>query len=228
MATVTPRWTRLGHDERRRQILAVARRLFSERHYAAVSTEEIARAAGIRRGLLHHYFGSKRDLFMEVARDLLDRVTLPIPVDDTPGASIEEVVAVNVDRWLDLVEHHAGAWFAAMDAEGFGRDPELLRLATNGRDVMVERIITVLRVAAPTEQLRAVLRAYAGLAEEASREWLQRRSLTRPQVHALLSTSLLAMLDEVAPAVEAAKEATANVGESHLHPRNGWMTDEGG
>ena len=48
MATSTgPRWQRLEHDERRGQILACARRLFSERNYAAVSTSEIAREAGV-------------------------------------------------------------------------------------------------------------------------------------------------------------------------------------
>ena len=53
-----PRWQRLEHDERRQQILACARKLFSERNYAAVSTSDIAREAGVARGsaapLLRH------------------------------------------------------------------------------------------------------------------------------------------------------------------------------
>ena len=53
-------------DERGRQILAGARRLFGERPYAEVSTTEIARAADIARGLINHYFGTKRDLYLEV------------------------------------------------------------------------------------------------------------------------------------------------------------------
>src|ERR1700732_1109937 len=74
-----PRWQRLEHDERRGQILACARRLFSERPYAAVSTTEIAREAGVARGLLNHYFGTKRDLYLEVVRSLVRMPSNPVP-----------------------------------------------------------------------------------------------------------------------------------------------------
>ncbi|MGA2927292.1 MAG: helix-turn-helix domain-containing protein, partial [Solirubrobacteraceae bacterium] len=59
------RWQRLEHDQRRSQILACARELFSQRTFTAVSMSEIARDAGVARGLLHHYFGSKRELYLE-------------------------------------------------------------------------------------------------------------------------------------------------------------------
>ncbi|MGH9138990.1 MAG: TetR/AcrR family transcriptional regulator [Acidimicrobiales bacterium] len=195
-----PRWNRLEHGERRRQILDVARRLFSERSYADVSTEQIAEAAGIRRGLLHHYFGSKRDLFVEVVRDLLDRAA--VPFDHDAIGTMEEVVERNVERWLDFVERNSAMWFAVSGAEGFGRDPELERLVAATRDATVERIIQVLRLDGATDELRAVLRSYGGLAELATREWLVHKSLSRAQTTALLSTALLALVREVVPAVE--------------------------
>ena len=72
MATSSaPRWQRLDHDQRRAQILACAGRLFSERNYAAVSTTAIADEAGVARGLLHHYFGTKRELYLEVVHTLM-------------------------------------------------------------------------------------------------------------------------------------------------------------
>ena len=57
------------------------------------------------------------------------------------------------------------------------------------------------------DELRAVLRTYAGLVQLASGEWLHRRSLTRAQVHALLSTALVALIRDVVPAVVAAGAA---------------------
>ena len=77
-----PRWRRLGPDARRNEILAVAIRVFGEQPYAAVQMAEIAREAGVARGLLNHYFGTKRDLYVEVVRALMivpeiDRVHLP-------------------------------------------------------------------------------------------------------------------------------------------------------
>src|SRR5579884_1053591 len=91
-----PRWQRLGQDVRRRQILECARRLFSERPYASVSTTEIAREAGVARGLLHHYFGSKRDLYLEVVRTLMRVPTNPVPLQ-APGRGIEVLIGESVD-----------------------------------------------------------------------------------------------------------------------------------
>src|SRR5690606_33424180 len=61
--------TRLESDERRRQILDAARALLATRPYNEVSMADLAEAAGVARGLLHHYFGSKRDLYLAIVRD---------------------------------------------------------------------------------------------------------------------------------------------------------------
>jgi AcrR family transcriptional regulator len=196
-AEATPRWRRLEHDERRAQILAVARELFSERSYADVPTAEIATAAGIRRGLLHHYFGSKRELFLEVVRDILAQATMPFDDDHT--------LAANVERCLDFVEQNTATWFAVLGAEGFGHDREIEALVARARDATVERIIAVLGIAKPTDELRAVLRAFGGVAEVTTREWLQRRTISRAQAAALLTSTLLALVREVVPAVESAR-----------------------
>ncbi|MBE7469455.1 MAG: TetR/AcrR family transcriptional regulator [Anaerolineae bacterium] len=47
-------------------LTAVARRLFSERGYHDVSTEEIVQAAQVTRGALYHHFSGKSDLFLAV------------------------------------------------------------------------------------------------------------------------------------------------------------------
>lgn len=53
-----------GHDpEKRRQILAGAREVFLARGFDGASVGDIARAAGVSKGTLYVYFGSKQDLF---------------------------------------------------------------------------------------------------------------------------------------------------------------------
>lgn len=193
-----PRWNRLEHDERRAQLVAAARRLFCERSYAAVSAEEIARSAGVARGLLHHYFGTKRNLYLEVVRDMVRRPVDPV-APPGPGRPLELVVGESVDRWLDLVARFRETWFASIAAEGFGRDPELEAIVSEGRAATVELIITTFGLEGSPNgaELRSALRAYSGFAEVASREWLLDGSLTRAQTRALLAATLLCLVQDV-------------------------------
>jgi AcrR family transcriptional regulator len=50
----------------RTALLSAARRLFTEGGFAATSTEEIVRAAGVTRGALYHHFRDKEELFQAV------------------------------------------------------------------------------------------------------------------------------------------------------------------
>jgi len=46
---------------------------FAERGYAMASTNAITARAGISKGLLFHYFGSKKNLYVQVLRELVGR-----------------------------------------------------------------------------------------------------------------------------------------------------------
>jgi AcrR family transcriptional regulator len=199
-----PRWQRLEHDERRRQILACARRLFSERNYASVSTSEIAREAGVARGLLHHYFGTKRDLYLEVVRSLMRTPSNPVPLQ-SPGRGLESIIDESVDRWLTMLQRNRGTWLAAIGARGLGHDPEVEAILDEAREQAADRLIEALQnyeAAEAPPELRALIRSYSGLAEAASIEWLQRGRLTREQTHALLVQGFLSIVRDVLPAVQ--------------------------
>ncbi len=200
--TPAPRWQRLEHDERRRQILSCARRLFSERNYAGVSTSDIAQEAGVARGLLHHYFGTKRELYLEVVRTLLRMPSNPVP-QQSHTRGLEEVIAEGVDRWLELLERNQGTWLAAIGAGGLGRDPEVEAILEEGRERAADRLIEALGVPPPEapDHLRAAVRAYGGFAEAASVQWLERGRLTREQAQTMLVQGFLSIVGEVAGAV---------------------------
>jgi AcrR family transcriptional regulator len=55
--------------QKRARLMAVARTLFAERGFAATTTADIARGAGVSEGIVFHHFGSKGELLVAVAAD---------------------------------------------------------------------------------------------------------------------------------------------------------------
>jgi AcrR family transcriptional regulator len=202
--TTAPRWSRLEGAERRRQILSAARRLFSERHYGAVSTADVAAEAGVTRGLVHHYFGGKRALYLEVVRSILHLPAGMFAAEIAAGDS-ETVLHAAVDRWLDVTERNQGVLLATYGAQGFGRDPEIEAIFDDARERHANKVIEILRQgetpdSAPRE-LRAAVRAYAGFVEAATSDWLRGGLLSRAQLRELLVEGLLTLDREVVPRV---------------------------
>lgn len=203
-----PRWRRLEPDERRRQILACAIRLYGERPYAEVSTADVAHAAGVARGLVNHYFGTKKDLYVEVVRAL---VTIPPEKAAVmPAGDLETRIESGVTWFLDVVSRHRRSWLAAMAAGG-GQDPAVSAVLAEADEVTADTLLDLVGLASiehGREEVRALFRSYCGMAKAAAREWLERSALDRAQVQALLTTSLLTIMRSVVPAlvVEPARE----------------------
>lgn len=193
-----PRWRRLEPDERRAQILACARKLFGERHYEAVSTTELARASGVARGLINHYFGTKRELYLEVLRELM---FIPeFAVERLAQGTIEQRASASIDRFLDVIERNKKMWLATVGTGGYGRDPDVERILQEADEIAADRMIETMGLSDVEHglpQLRAMIRAYSGMAKAASREWLITETLTRQQVHALLTTTLTTIVEKV-------------------------------
>lgn len=184
--------------ERRLAILAAARRLFSERGFSAASTTEIAAEAGVARGLINHYFGTKRELYVEVVREMVRFRSQPVP-EYVSGATPQDRLDESIERWLEMVSRNREAWLAAVGAEGLGRDPEIEAVLDDAREEATTRLIEVLGLGpagdAPPE-LHAVLRAYGGMAEAATREWLERERWSREQVAMFLKAALPLLVGE--------------------------------
>ncbi|WP_326564948.1 TetR/AcrR family transcriptional regulator [Amycolatopsis rhabdoformis] len=198
-----PKWRRLEPDERREQIYTCAARLFGERPYSAVSTSDIAAAAGVARGLINHYFGTKRELYLEIVRRAL---TVPrLAIEILPEGPLELRADVAIDWFLDMVRSQEKTWLAAIAPEGIGRDPEVDRILEQADRESADRVLEAVGLSRDSEhgeELNAAVRAFAGMVKAAGREWLVRDALSRDQVHTLLSKSLVTLIGEVFPLIQ--------------------------
>jgi AcrR family transcriptional regulator len=202
------RWTRLGPEARREQILVTARGLFEEKGYDAVSMSDVATAAKVTRGLVHHYFGSKRELYLAVVRSVLAEAPTLVAAGET--TALEEMVERNASLVLDYLSSNRGMLLAIAPSGDLGRDPEVAALADAARETAIDQVIANHfgdPAVAPPEA-RLVIRAFLGLVEASCREWLFRGRATRPQVEALLAQTILALIRDALPAVISASGAS--------------------
>jgi AcrR family transcriptional regulator len=88
-------------EQTRNALVAAARRLFAERGYADVGTEEIVRDAGVTRGALYHHFAGKRELMRAVYEELEAELAQELADGVAPGAGVRETLRAGADRFLD-------------------------------------------------------------------------------------------------------------------------------
>jgi AcrR family transcriptional regulator len=184
----TPTFSRLDPRERRAQILDAANALFAERAYDEVSVEDIARAAGVSRGLVHHYLGGRKAVFIGLLERLatLREEQLPPPV----GRSARARLADTVSRWLDWTEANRTIWLAAIAPGEDIVDPDVRRVVGD----LMRRAVALLAarhadIAQDSPRLRYALECWTALNRSATRRWL-RGEATRETTHELLTSTL--------------------------------------
>ena len=207
--TTAGRGRRLPPDERREQIVECAVRLFGQRPYAQVSAAEIAREAGIARGLLNHYFGDKRGLYLEVVRrsvllPSLESGSRPPRTADAEALdalAVEDRVERAVGWFLDSVEPRAASYFTVLGSEGVAEDRDVARILEEADDLAARRVLEMVGLDADDHVARAAVRAYGGLAKATVREWTRAGALSRAQAHRLLRDALLTIVARTLPAL---------------------------
>ena len=185
------RRTRRLSDERREELLRAGVELFSARSYDEVSIDEIAAAVGISRGLLYHYFPSKRDFYVaglrRAADDLLAAV---VPAVRSPG----DRITAGLDAYLGYVETHARGFVSLMRG-GIGSDGEVRAIVDGVREALTVGVLEGLREAGIERQsLRLAIRGWVGFVEAVSLEWIERGEPSRDEVASLARSQLLAAI----------------------------------
>ncbi|GAQ51940.1 TetR/AcrR family transcriptional regulator [Streptomyces acidiscabies] len=189
---------RLSTQERREQLLSVGAALFSESPYDEVWIEQVAEIAGVSRGLLYHYFPTKRDFFAAVVeRESARMLRLTAAV---PGVPVREQLSAGLDVFLGYVEEHAHGFRAFHRADSAG-DQAVRRVYQRALAAQERQILAAL--AADPEfgplfgeraEVRLAVRGWLAFMTSVSLEWLRGGELSREQVRELCARALLGVL----------------------------------
>lgn len=191
---------RLENDERRGQLLELAGRAFAERAYDDVSIDDLAREAKISKGLLYHYFPTKRDLYVATLRVTADELVLKVtsvPADLPPP----ERVRAGLDAYLEHVETHARSFVSLMRG-GIGSDPEVAGVIEGVRRRLADRFLDGSPFApllAGNARFQLAVRGWLGFVEASSIAWCQDPRISREELKDMLAKVIGAILGLVAP-----------------------------
>lgn len=186
---------RLSTEERREQLLSVGAKLFAQKPYDDVWIERVAEIAGVSRGLLYHYFPTKRDFFAAVVHRESERMLRLTAAE--PGLPVYEQITAGLDAFLGYVESHAEGFRAFHRAEAAG-DPLVREVYRNGLAAQERQILAALAAdpgAADLTQdvpaLRLAVRGWLAFMVAVCLEWLAEPGLSREQVRDLCAKALM-------------------------------------
>lgn len=188
--------------DRRADILAAARREFADRGFDRASVRGIARVAGVDPALVHHYFGSKQDVFV---------AAVEFPID--ARRAVQEVFSGPPDAIGErLVRFFLGVWEHAVQ-----RDPVLALLrsamgqesaATMMREFVTAALFVPGAAELPVPQEEARLRAELAVSQLVGVAML--RYVIR--VEPLASVPVEGLVRRLAPVVQAHFDGVQELG----------------
>jgi AcrR family transcriptional regulator len=120
----TSKSTRLPPDERREQLVRLGLELLGHTPPDQVSIEAIARAAGISKGLLYHYFPTKSDFVLAVLRESREQLAARMAPDLSVAMTVGERLDASIDAFLGYVEEHATGFLSIEQTRG-SEDPAI-------------------------------------------------------------------------------------------------------
>ncbi|WP_375487941.1 TetR/AcrR family transcriptional regulator [uncultured Jatrophihabitans sp.] len=192
-----PRRVRLTPEARRAQLIKLGVEMLATRTLDELSVELIAQAAGISRGLLFHYFASKQEFHLEVARAAAGEMIRRTE----PDLALPPVEALRkaLDAFVAYVEDNPDSYKSLVRGAASG-DVEMRAIFDATRATMAQRIIVVLDQLGFTLSERASLAVHGWVAyvEECVVRWIagsgaEGETLGREAVLDMLTKSLPAV-----------------------------------
>lgn len=184
---------------RRRQILAVAHELFSERGYRGTSMQELARRVGVSKPIVYKLAGSKEELFRDVMAVASDELAAIVAQAAQRHPDLEGRLGAGILAFLSFVQDNRNAWVALLSMEAGPASAEVdgmrRRLAT-----MVAALVSAQSAETASDPLigEALGHAINGAVEFAASWWLDHPTVAveplAQMLTELLTPGLLALV----------------------------------
>lgn len=184
---------RMSPAERRRQLLDLGLALSRELPPEDVTMDAVAEAAGVSRGLMFHYFESKQDFHLAILREQGDEMlalTRPPAGLDDPA----EIAAASLAAYVEYVEVNPTA-YASVLRGALSADPKMRAVTEETRAAVARRVLAF----APamgievTPTVEAAVLGWIAFVEDVMTRWIADPVMSRDQVLALITSSLLAL-----------------------------------
>ncbi|MFE7386980.1 TetR/AcrR family transcriptional regulator [Streptomyces sp. NPDC057582] len=187
------RAARLSPDERRAQLVAIGLDMLADRSLDELSTDEVARRAGISRGLLFHYFDSKRDFYRVVVQQECDCFVAATE----PDSSLEPVPWLRsfIIGFVAYVLEHRKVYLTLVRGAA-GSHPTVEDIVEGTRDTLARRVEEgQRRLGMPDSPwLSIASRAWMAFAEEAVISWPLDEPDALAELAAFLESSFISLL----------------------------------
>lgn len=181
--------TRLTPEARRAQLIDLGVEMLATRRLDELSVELIAQTAGISRGLLFHYFSSKQEFHLEVARAAAAEMIRRTEPD--PALPPVDALRAAIGAFVDYVEENPDNYKSLVRGAASG-DADMRVLFDTTRARMAQRVIDVIRSLGLRFDPRAELAVHGWVAyvEECVIRWLDGGGIGREELLEMLTKAL--------------------------------------
>ena len=107
--------------DKAQRIVDAMRKSVAERGAAGSTFEHVAREAGVSRGLLHYYFGTKERLLVEVVRRDAELRIAWLDEQLDQAKTVDDVLGVLVSSLIDTIENDPGFFLLLYELFSAGR-----------------------------------------------------------------------------------------------------------
>ncbi|WP_299577322.1 TetR/AcrR family transcriptional regulator [uncultured Williamsia sp.] len=182
--------TRMTPEARRLQLIEEGLAMATDRPLDQVSVEAVAEAVGVSRALIFHYFDTKQDFHVAMAREQSHRMLQATEPDFTLGDPIE-VLRGTIRGFVDFVTDNRSLYLALMRGSA-SSDPAMQAVFDETRTVMVRRTFANVQLVGlePTPLVELAINGWIAFAEDVTIRWLTDATVTRDELLELITVAL--------------------------------------